>query len=205
MRNALLRNFGITLIAAATLAGAVALAAPKAKNAKTTKNAAPTNDRLDVLIKQIQSDPGAAKEAEVQEMLRLAKDQGRCHAASLVVRGYLAHHFQPSPQLMRATAEAAYLSGDYTFAATRLKSYLIAAEPSEQSAQAAALLYTLLCDQLEADEDAYQFLAKYGVKFRTYPAARRFDTWFLDKCGPATMSSRPPGFWPPSPRTSSPT
>ena len=140
-----------------------------------------TEGRFDVLLKKIQADPGGSKEPEVQEMLKLAKSLGRPHAASLVVRGYLSHHFQPSPGLMRATAEAAYLAGDYTFAASRLKSYLMAAKPSKESAESAALLYTLLTDQLLAQEDAYQFLSKYGMKFRSFPAARRFDGWFLEQ------------------------
>lgn len=151
--------------------GAMALAADKPADPKVA--------RFEGLLRKVQTDPSGTREAEVQELLNLARELGRSYTASLGIRGYLSHNFKPSPALLLATAEAAYRAGDYTFAVARLKNYLAAAPPSAQAAQAAAKLYTLLIDFLGAEDDAYQFMSKHGGKFRSHPAARRFDGWFL--------------------------
>ncbi len=141
----------------------------------------PTVAKYDGLLKKVQADPAGTTEAEVMQLLGLAKRLARPYGASLAVRGYLSNHFDPSQQLLRATAEAAYLAGDYTFAAARLKTYLIAAKPTAESAKTAALLYTLLIDQLAAGQDAFEFIHRHGLKFRAFPPARRFDAWFLEQ------------------------
>ena len=75
------------------LMGASAASAAAATNGNKSRN--PQEEKFDALLKQIQADPGSAREAQVQKMLALAKGLGKCHAASLVVRGYLSHHFSP--------------------------------------------------------------------------------------------------------------
>ena len=147
--------------------------------AAAEKPADPKLARLDGLLQKVQSDPAGTTEAEVRELLRLAKELGRPYSASLSIRGYLSHHYKPSPELLLTTADAAFDAGDYTFAVARYKAYLAAAGPSKQAGQAAATLYTLLVDFLAADEDAYQFMRTHGHKFRAEPPARRFDSWFL--------------------------
>jgi len=168
MKKSLLLTGWIILAAVAATAAAKPAADPK-------------HARFDGLLKKIQGDPASSAEAEVIELLGLAKQLGRPYPASLAVRGYLSTHFTPSAKLLRATAEAAYLAGDYTFAAARLRTYLIPAKPSRESAETAALLYTLLIDQLGAPADAYDFIHRHGMKFRAFPPARRFDAWFLEQ------------------------
>ena len=139
----------------------------------------PKTARFDRLLRKVQTDPGGTSAAEVRELLDLAGKLGRPYQASLSIRGYLSHHFKPSPELLLATAEAAYHAGDYTFAVARLKAYLAAAKPSPQAGRAAANLYALLIDFLGAEDNAYQFMARHGHTFRSQPPARRFDSWFL--------------------------
>jgi len=161
-----------TLCTVLVLCGTLA-AAKKPKDPKLA--------RLDALLQKVQTDPAGTKEAEVKELLALAQTLGRPYSASLSIRGYLSHHFKPSPELLLATADAAYNAGDYTFAVARYKAYLAAAEPSKQAGRAAGTLYGLLVDFLAAEEDAYQFMRQHGHKFRKEPPARRFDSWFLTR------------------------
>ena len=165
MRNSLL-TIGVLLACGGLSAGA-----ERPAKAKVT--------RFEGLLRQVQSNPGGTKEAEVMELLKLSGELGRPYSASLSIRGYLSHHYQPSPALLLATANAAYRAGDYTFAVARYKAYLAVARPSKETARAAGRLCTLLVDFLGAEEDAYQFLKKHAEKFRQDPAARRFDAWFL--------------------------
>lgn len=182
------KSLSLTISVAVVLSG-MALAAEKPPDPKLA--------RLETLLKQVQSEPGRTQEAQVRELLGLAKQLGRPYSASLAIRGFLSHNFRPSPALLLATAEAAYSAGDYTYAVARYKAYLPAAGPSQEAGRAAAVLYTLLIDFLGAEEDAYQFMSKHGDKFRTVPAARRFDYWFLGEptCG-TTMPPRQ-SCWPP--------
>ncbi len=141
----------------------------------------PKTERFGALLKKVQTDPGGTKEAEARELLKLSKELGTSYQASLALRGYLSHNFKPSPELLLATAEAAYRAGDYTYAVVRYKNYLDSARPGGQASQAAATLYTLLVDFLDAEEDAYQFMVKNGSNLRGSAAAKRYDTWFLAK------------------------
>ncbi|MGB2824543.1 MAG: hypothetical protein WBF17_26445, partial [Phycisphaerae bacterium] len=143
------------------------------------KPADPKAARFEDLLQKVQSNPGGTKESEVMELLELSRELGRPYSASLSIRGYLSHNYQPSPELLLATADAAYRAGDYTFAVARFKAYLAAARPSKEVGRAAGTLCSLLVDFLGAEEDAYQFLRKHCEKFRQDPGARRFDSWFL--------------------------
>jgi len=151
--------------------GALAIGADKPADPKVTQ--------FEGLLRKVQSNPGATKESEVMELLKLAGELGRPYSASLSIRGYLSHNYRPSPKLLLATAEAAYRAGDYTFAVARFKAYLAAAKPSPETGRAAETLCCLLVDFLRAEEDAYQFLKKHGGTFRQHPGVRRFDSWFL--------------------------
>jgi len=166
-----MRTFLITMLAA------LIVAAPALASEATDPKAV----RFDALLKKVQSDPSGTKESEARELLELARQLGRSYAASLGIRGYLSHNFRPSPELLLATADAAYRAGDYTFAAARYKAYLAAAKGSKQAARAAATLYTVLVDFLGAEDDAFGFISQHGHKFRSEPSARRFDSWFLGR------------------------
>lgn len=136
------------------------------------KPADPKAARFEDLLQKVQSNPGGTKESEVMELLELSRELGRPYSASLSIRGYLSHNYQPSPELLLATADAAYRAGDYTFAVARFKAYLAAARPSKEVGRAAGTLCSLLVDFLGAEEDAYQFLRKHCEKFRQDPGAQ---------------------------------
>ena len=138
-----------------------------------------SQEAFDQLLTKVQTDPGGSSEADVQRLLRLGQDLGRCYTTSLAVKGYLAHHFQPSAALLKMAAENAFLAGDHRSAATRYKRYLVSAPAGDEASAAAARLYIILIDFLGADDDAYQFMTQHGERLRQSAAARKFDGWYL--------------------------
>jgi len=133
------------------------------------------------LFAKVLGDPAGASEAQVKQLLTQARQQGRCYAVSLAVKGHLAHNFRASPSLLRLAADNALLAGDFRTAAARYKAYLASAPNGAEASEAAGALYLLLTDFLGADDDAYQFIRAHGQKFRRAAASRKFDAWFLDQ------------------------
>ncbi|HRR83181.1 MAG TPA: hypothetical protein P5118_23600, partial [Planctomycetota bacterium] len=138
-------------------------------------------DAFEQLVLRVQADPGAATEKEVLDLLADGLRLGRCHAASVAAKVYLAQNFRVSPALLRLAAETAMFAGDFRTAASRYKAVATANVPPDEASQAAAALYTILADFLDAPDDLYQFMIAHGEKLRSQPAARKFDTWLLDQ------------------------
>ena len=155
----------------------VLLAAALAGQAQTVTNE--QSRALDDLLVKMQKTPDAVSAEEVGRLLQLSRDLGRPCSASVAVRSYLASRINVSPELLRAAAENAMLAGDFRTAATRYKQYLKPAAPSPESCAAAATLYRILIDFLNASDDAFQFMNEFGDKFRQDTANRKFDSWFL--------------------------
>ena len=174
------------------LAAAGALAAQPAPKTKrpappppmAPAPAAPAADgeaaAFDQHLMKVQANPGGATEEQVTELLTTGRRLGRCYAASLAVKAYLAQNFRVSPPLLRLAAEGALLAGDFRSAAARYKTYLAANPPAAEASAAAAMLYMVLADFLDGHEELYQFMTAYGAKCRAGVAARKFDSWYLD-------------------------
>jgi len=159
-------SFVMLLACAASLAGEAPAAEP---------------DPFDQLLAKVQADPRGVGEEQVKQLLAMAAQRGRCHVASLAVKSHLAHNFSAPPGLVRLAADNALLAGDFRTAAARYKAYLAAAPGAREAPAAAATLYHVLVDFLDAEDDAYQFMAARGEKHRRGTAARKFDAWFLDQ------------------------
>lgn len=154
--------------------------APAEPAPKQAQPAGP-EDPFEQLVLRVQADPGGATEKEVLDLLTDGQRLGRCHAASVAANVYLAQNFRVSPALWRLAAETAMLAGDFRTAASRYKAFATGPVPADEASLAAATLYTILADLLDAPDDLYQFMSAHGDKFRSQPAARKFDPWFLDQ------------------------
>jgi TolA-binding protein len=169
----------ITLTIIAALGASVAFGAPEDTEKK--------QEQFTALLKKVQTSPGQTSEKEIRSLLDLGRSLGRSYTTSLALRGYFTRNFQPSPSLLREAAEIAALSADFRTAAARYKAYLAMAgkdggvngDSKEVVSRSAGRLYHILVDFLDSEDDAYQFIAKNGTRFRSTQAARKFDLWFL--------------------------
>ncbi len=163
----------------------VALGAPIAFGAPEEDNN--KQEQFTALLKKVQTSPAETSEKEIHSLLEMGRSLGRSYTTSLALRGYFTRNFQPSPTLLREAAEIAALSADFRTAAARYKAYLARAskdggangDSKEVVSQSAARLYHILVDFLDSEDDAYQFIAQNGTRFRSTQAARKFDLWFV--------------------------
>ncbi|MBM4030351.1 MAG: tetratricopeptide repeat protein [Planctomycetes bacterium] len=155
---------------------------PKAKaTAEPAPKAAPAPDSpFDQLLLKVQTDPAGVTEEQVKELLTTGRRLGRCYAASIAVKAYLAQNFRPSPPILRMAAEGAFLAGDLRSAAARYKQFLAANPPAPDASDGAAALYAILADFLDAPGELYETMTTLGEKCRAKVAARKFDSWYLD-------------------------
>ena len=163
-------------------------------------------DNFQLLLRQVQADPGGATEEQVKELIATGRRLGHCYAVSLAVKAHLAQNYRPTPALLQMAAENALLAGDFRSAAARYKALLTALEgtggegrgtrenqnpraldprtsglaPSFAS-EAAGTLYQVLVDFLGTDDEAYRLMSANCERLRGSAAARRFDAWFLDQ------------------------
>ncbi|MFP4433881.1 MAG: tetratricopeptide repeat protein [Phycisphaerae bacterium] len=169
----------ITLTIIAALSATVAFGAPNENDKK--------QEQFTALLKKVQTSPAETSEKEIHSLLEMGRSLGRSYTTSLALRGYFTRNFQPSPTLLREAAEIAVLSADFRSAAARYKAYLSSAgkdgavngDSKEVASRSAAKLYYILVDFLDSEDDAYQFIAQNGTRFRSTEAARKFDLWFL--------------------------
>lgn len=158
----------LALLGAATLA--LAADAPEEKI-----------EAFEQLLQKVQTNPGGAGEEDALKLLQSGRELGRSYAVSLAMKGYLAHHFQPSPEVMRLAAENAFEAGDHRGAVSRYKTYLKLTKPGEVASRAAALMLMIDIDLLGAEDDAYLFMSTEGEKFRQTAAYRKFEPWYLEQ------------------------
>ena len=167
------------------LMGALALPIVNA----TAQPAADPEKAFDELCTRVQRGKADVTEADVISLVNMARTLGHPFAAESALKLYSAAHPSASLQLILPMARNAMLAGDYRAAAARYKAYLRAAPAGRESSDAAAALYTILIQFLGAESEAFQIMNTDGEKFRGSDAARRFDTWFLDKCQAAGTSA----------------
>jgi len=140
----------------------------------------PKTAAFDKLLLQVQTDPTGTSQDQVVELIEMGKDLDRSYTVSLALKGYLSHQFRPQPSLLLASAENAFWAGDYRAAVARYKAYLAEAADDETASNAAATMYTIQVDLLDAKDDAYQSMKQADGKFRKTAWSRKFDTWFIE-------------------------
>ena len=133
------------------------------------------------LAQEIQTDPAKANEAQVLQLLEMARDQQRALQASVAVEAFLNINSQAALPVILASARNAVLAGDLRQASDRYSQYLYRATPDEESSEVAAEFLTLQVNYLSDENAAYSFLTRSELKFRQAPDARRFDTWYLSQ------------------------
>jgi len=77
--------------------------------------------------------------------------------------------------------ENAIAAGEIHTAVARSKAFLQQAEPSEETARIAGLLFAAQVNLLADTADAYRTMQTFGDTFRQHPSARRFDVWYLNQ------------------------
>ena len=133
------------------------------------------------LCAKIQKDASVVSDAEIIKAIDTGKELGKPYVASLAVKNYLAVKLKPSEAVVRKAIENAVLTGDHQSVVARAKMYLRSAKPSAEASEVAATLYRTQIDYLDTQDNAYQFMAAEGGKFRQSLNARKFDKWFVDQ------------------------
>lgn len=136
---------------------------------------------LDALTVKLQKAGPTASDADVAQLLRLARDAGQPAQAAPIAKAYLGQATKPSALVLSLAAENAWLTADYRTAVTRYKAYLRIVEPSSDTSAAAAQLYRIQVEFLGDKEDAFRFMRDSGDELRESPASRRYDNWYLNE------------------------
>lgn len=183
----------VRAIALSLLAGLTTQAAPPQNAAAKAPPAVPSqaplggpaaaqgDAELDALTAKLQKAGPTAADADVAQLLRLARAAGRPAQAAPIAKAYLGQATKPSAQTLALAAENAWLTADYRTAVTRYKAYLRIVEPSADASAAAAQLYRIQVEFLGDKEDAFRFMRDSGDDLRASPASRRYDNWFLNE------------------------
>jgi outer membrane protein assembly factor BamD (BamD/ComL family) len=153
-----------SLILSSTLAAPVMVTAADASSFQTA-------------YEQIEVDPSSATAEQIIELIKLGEASGNNAQAALLVDQYLAVHLSPSPELLRLGGLLALRIGQLETGAERLRVYLSTASDTEESAQLLGILMRTWVDQLNRQDDAYQFMVQQGRNLRQAPAAANFDGW----------------------------
>ena len=167
-------GLGLALGADAPAAAPAAAPAPAAKAADISKLKAAFNE----LNAKVQQDTGVT-DADVLNLLTMARDLGYPYAANLTAKTYATRHLKLTPALSLAIANNAVAAGDFRSAIARYKAYLRDAAPSVEASEATTKLLTVLQSYTGDIDDAYDSNSKFAEKFRQAPTVKRFDSWFL--------------------------
>lgn len=124
--------------------------------------------------------PATQREDAMLSMLKAGLDANKPSQAIALTQQWLRQNVAADPQLLYFAGKAAELSGNFNDAATLYRQYLTRADlDSPMAADAILGTYTILINQLDDSESAYQFGKTQGHALVRSAQARQFDRWFM--------------------------